>query len=132
MIVTWQLLSGATSSSNPLGALVPLLQLKLSIAFGFTATKDAGVGPLAAWPGSTALGLGAGGAGGLTSSLGPSLAAAQRVAGMVLGDATNLGPASQPPVSPRLAQLDVLVIRIAELPDRRPTFKRNLAQLPGG
>ena len=43
--------------------------------------------------------------------------------GMILGDAANLGFASQPSISPRLTQLDVLVIRVAQLADRRPTFK---------
>ena len=108
---------------------MPLLHLQLSIASRFTATEDAAVAPLAAPSGSSALGLGSGGTGGLAPTLGPALAAAQGVAGMVLGDTANLGLASQPSISPRLTQLDMLMIRVTELPDRRPTFKRNLPQL---
>ena len=48
---------------------------------------------------------------------------------MVFRHPANLGFATTPPVPPRLAELDVLVIGVVELADGRPTLQRDLPDL---
>src|SRR5262249_28994437 len=55
-------------------------------------------------------------------ALGASLATAVRVVDGVHRRATHVRPESEPAITPRLADRDVLVIGVADLPNRRPAL----------
>src|SRR6185503_13068007 len=67
----------------------------------------------------------------MPAARGFSFTAAHRVIHGVHRDAPHVRPAAQPARFARLADHDVLVVFVADLPDRAPALRRDLAHLAG-
>ena len=58
----------------------------------------------------------------MTTAAGPALTAAQRMRDRIHGRSPHVRPDSQVPLPTRLAPTDVLMIHVADLPDRGPAL----------
>ena len=84
------------------------------------------------FPGPAALGEDGRRRAGVTAALGASLTTTQRVIHRVHGGAAHLGTPSHVTPASRLAQLDVLMVRVADAADRRAALDVDAPQLARG
>ena len=69
------------------------------------------------------------GADGMTSSFGPSLSSAMRMVDRIHGRPADVGTTAEPAGPACLADLNVLVVQVADLTDCRSAFQMDLPDL---